>query len=73
MDLPSSSQQFSQIAHAAGIEGILYKSSRRDGRNCLAIFPENFENSPSWVELEGPLPVNLKHGRLDSSTWQELC
>ncbi len=54
-DIPSNSQIFGHIAYIAGIEGILYPS-KFTGKSCLAIFPNNFSNSNSYIKLDGKLP-----------------
>jgi hypothetical protein len=69
VDTPAPCQIFGQIAHAAGIEAILYRSVKTR-KDCLAVFVENFQNSSSFVELEGALPKATKHTRLDSTSWQ---
>ncbi|MCH8075173.1 MAG: RES family NAD+ phosphorylase [SAR324 cluster bacterium] len=70
--VPSNSQILGQIAWLAGIEAILYKSIRGTGR-CLAIFSQNFINSPSFIELDDATPpgINLIN-RLDKSSWESL-
>jgi hypothetical protein len=70
IDYPSNSQHFGQIAHGAGLEGILYRSTK-NGDRCLAIFPENFKNSDSYVELTDAAPTGQKVRRLDRNTWQD--
>ena len=71
VDTPAPSQIFGQIAHAAGIEAILYQSVKTS-KDCLAVFVENFENSTSYVELEGSIPPATTHSRLDSTTWKDF-
>lgn len=70
--VPSNSQILGQIAWLAGIEAILFKSARGSGK-CLAIFPQNFANSPSFIELDDATPpeVDLTN-RLDKSSWSSL-
>lgn len=73
-DVPASSQIFGQLVANAGIEGILYPS-KFDGKNCLAIFPQNFDDdSGSFLQLDDPAPKETKLIRLDSKTWkQHFC
>ncbi len=71
VDSPAPSQLFGQIARAAGIEAILYKS-KMSNKNCVAVFVDNFQNSSSFVELEGKLPKAVKHCRIDSTTWKSF-
>ncbi|MDE2313913.1 MAG: hypothetical protein KGL04_07050 [Elusimicrobia bacterium] len=47
--VPISSQLFGQLAADAGIEGIVYPS-KFSGKDCLAVFPQNFENE-SYVVI----------------------
>lgn len=49
-NLPANSQILGQIAHEAGIEAILFPSTK-DGKRCLAVLPRNFQNSISKVEI----------------------
>lgn len=64
-NIPANCQIFGHIAYQVGIEAILYPSTKGKGK-CLAIFPQNFVKSSSFVELAGPLPENIKRRRLDS-------
>lgn len=66
-DVPSNSQILGQIAHAAGVEAILYPSRVSD-KNCLAVFPENFSQSMSYIEIEDGVPSEIKCKRLDAQT-----
>ena len=71
-DVPYSSQIFGQLVAEAGIDGILYPS-KFTGKDCLAIFPQNFDDSSgSFLELDGDLPPVVKIRRLDAKTWNEL-
>lgn len=67
--IPSNSQILGQIAHAAGIEAILYPSRMSAKDRCLAIFPENFMNSISFVEIEGEAPQELTNRCLDAKSY----
>jgi hypothetical protein len=71
LDLPSNSQIFGQIVHAAGIEAILFKSPKGSG-NCLAIFPDNFHNSESYIEISSEAPPKIECRRLDCNTYLQL-
>jgi len=68
---PSNSQAFGDLVRRAGIEAILYRSAKSEGR-CLAIFPETFAFSSSFVELDGAVPDNIVVQRLDRATGAEL-
>ena len=67
-DLPSNSQVFGRWCLAAGVHGILYPSVRNSDRRCLALFPQNWAGSSSFVELVGPCPTEVATTRLDGST-----
>lgn len=70
-DVPSSSQIFGQLVVDAGIEGILYPS-KYDGKDCLAVFPQNFESgSDSFIQLDDPAPQEVALTRLDAKTWKK--
>jgi hypothetical protein len=71
-DVPFSSQIFGQLVAETGIEGILYPS-KFTGKDCLVIFPQNFDDSSgSFVELDGELPTGVRIRRLDAKTWNEI-
>lgn len=70
-DVPSNSQILGQIAHAAGIEGILYPSKISSKKSCLAVFPDNFENSPSYISIEDATP-EICISKLDYATFPDL-
>jgi len=67
-DLPSNSQVFGRIAAAAGAHGIVYPSARHAGRKCLAIFPQNWKSSASYVEVRDGAPTGARLTRIDAST-----
>lgn len=68
-DVPSSSQIFGQIAMDAGIEGIIYNSILTQ-QPCLAIYPQNFRNSPSYIQLDDPTPSEIVCTRIDRSNFE---
>jgi len=70
-DVPSPSQIFGRIVLEAGIEGILYSSVLTE-KACLALYPQNFQNSPSYVELDDPLPAENIPGRIDAATFRNF-
>lgn len=61
-DIPANCQIFGQLVANAGIEGILYPS-KFTNKNCLAIYPQNFDIS-SFVVIEGDAPEGV-NSRLD--------
>lgn len=69
-DVPASSQIFGQLVADADIEGILY-TSKFTGKDCLAVFPQNFESS-SFIQLDDEAPVGIKTRRLDAKVWDEF-
>lgn len=73
LDIPSNSQIFGQLAHAAGIEGIIYPSKMSEAKKCIAVFPKNFENSNSCVGIQDKENLgNIKNIELNSETWSDL-
>lgn len=70
-DVPASGQIFGGIAMDAGIEGILYESVLT-GKECLAVFPKNFLNSSSYIELDDPAPQGDVPTRIDSSNFSQF-
>ena len=70
-DVPANSQIFGHLVYQAGIEGILYPS-RHSGKDCLAIFPRNFANTSSYIELDDEPPDLQVPRRIDGTTWR-LC
>lgn len=71
VDVPANSQILGQLVEAAGIEGIVYASKFSD-KDCLAVFPRNFEDSESYVQLDDPAPKTSVIARLDATTWSKL-
>ncbi len=67
-DLPANSQVFRRIAVAAGAHGILYPSARHAGKRCLALFPQNWASSSSYVEVRDGAPTGAQLLRLDGTT-----
>jgi RES domain-containing protein len=67
-DLPSNSQVFARIAVAAGLHGILYPSTRANDAPCLALFPQNWTGSDSWIEVSDACPEGARLSRLDGTT-----
>ena len=67
-DLPANSQVFGRIVAAAGIHGILYPSIRLPGKQCLALFPQNWAASDSYVEVTDAVPEQARFTRLTADT-----
>lgn len=67
-DIPANSQIFGQLAFMAGIEGILYPSTKSD-KKCLAIFPRNFQNSESFLKLIDSCPETWTPTTVDSKNY----
>ncbi len=65
LDLPGACQVFGQLVEDAGIEGIRYKS-KFTGKSCLAIFPQNFVEPDSFVEIMDQCPQGVKRRRLSA-------
>ena len=70
VDVPGAPQIFGQLVWTAGIEGIIFPSSK-GGDVCLAIFPENL-SATSFAELDHTAPPGLTHLRLDGKTFREF-
>lgn len=67
-DLPANSQVFGRIAASAGLHGILYPSARHGRTRCLALFPQNWRGSASFVEVMDGVPRQARLTRIDGST-----
>ena len=73
LDCPSNSQWLGHYARLAGIQGILYPSVRMESRVNIAIFPDQFGDSLSYVELVDKSDlVPLKQMRMDSSNFNDF-
>jgi hypothetical protein len=70
-DVPDACQIFGGLVMDAGVEGILYNSAITQ-RLCLAIFPQNFLNSSSYVELDDVAPTKDVQRRIDSSNFSNI-
>ena len=70
-DVPAAGQIFASIAVNAGIEAILY-GSVITGRECLAIFPQNFLNSSSFIKLDDPTPSDNVPRQMDSTNFKQF-
>jgi hypothetical protein len=68
-DVPAPCQLFGQLVAKAGIEGIVYPS-KFGSKDCLAIFPQNFEGADVFVQLDDPSPPGVQVRRLDATTWR---
>lgn len=71
LDVPAPSQIFGRIIVDAGIEGILYPSVLTQ-KLCFAIFPQNFQASPSFVELDDPPPNDNVPRRIDAMSFKNF-
>ena len=67
-DLPANSQIFGRLCVAAGAHGILYPSVKNSTRRCLALFPQNWNDSDSFVEIVGASPIEVGITRIDGSS-----
>ncbi len=73
LGIPSTSQIFGQLVYQSGVEAIHYPSKFTD-RPCMAIFPELFARSPSFIALDDEAPPRKDViMRLDRETWPSLC
>jgi hypothetical protein len=70
--LPAPSQVFAGLCLEAGVEAIRYLSKRMETRRqCLAVFPSQFQHANSHVEIAGDTPAAVIR-RLDRHTWRDL-
>jgi RES domain-containing protein len=67
-DQPSNSQVFGRIAAAARVNAILYPSVRHASRKCLVLFPQNWTDSDSSIELCDAAPDPVVITRIDGRT-----
>jgi hypothetical protein len=67
-DLPSNSQIFGRLVSGAGIHAILYPSTRASAHRCLALFPQNWSGSASFVEVIDAMPQQARVTRIDGSS-----
>lgn len=70
-DVPSNSQVFGRMLKDAGVEAVLY-SSTKGPKRCLAAFVENFEGTASQIELQPGYPAEVKESALNSDTWKRF-
>lgn len=70
-DCPSNSQIFGRLIASAGIQGILYPS-KFTGKNCLAIFPKNFEGNSSILKLDDKPHLDNVPKEINGHNWK-LC
>jgi hypothetical protein len=70
-DVPATCQIFGGVVMNAGIDGILYNSVLTN-KSCLAIFPQNFLNSSSYIELGDPAPSEEVQRRIDASNFKNF-
>ncbi len=67
-DLPANSQIFGRLCVAAGVHGILYPSAKDDSKRCLALFPQNWPATDSFVEIVDTPPSQAGETRLDGNS-----
>lgn len=68
-DIPSNSQIFGQLVCDAGIQAILYPS-KLSKKPCLVVFPQNFENTKSYIQLDGEIPSSVVVRQLNHQNWK---
>jgi hypothetical protein len=69
-EIPANGQILGQLLLQAGVEGVLYPS-KKTGKKCIAIFPTNLVNGPSFFELDDDPPPTLRGPkRVDASNFQ---
>ncbi|MFA6029781.1 MAG: RES family NAD+ phosphorylase [Elusimicrobiota bacterium] len=70
LDVPSPCQILGQMVANAGIAGILFPS-KYSGVGCLAVYPQNFKETESWVQLDDEAPAEMAIRRIDADVWEE--
>jgi RES domain-containing protein len=70
-DVPAPSQIFGQMVAQAGIEAIAYPS-KFTKKLCLAVFPQNLEDSAGFIELDDSAPEGVEIRKLDASNWRKI-
>ncbi len=70
-EIPANSQAFGRLLLESGFDGVIYPSTKGP-RNCLALFPTNFADSESYVEVTDKAPPGATKLKLDSSSWKEI-
>lgn len=55
----------------AGIEGIIYPSSLT-GEPCMTVYPQNFANSSSFLQIDDSLPDPGVRSRIDKDTFKDF-
>lgn len=68
-DVPSNSQIIGHILNEADISAVLY-NSKLTGKECIAIFTDNFENTNSFIELDDDAPLDQIPSRMDSNNFK---
>lgn len=69
--IPANSQVFAGLLVEAGFEGVVYPSTKGDGQ-CVAVFPQNFTDAESVVELLDPVPSPECQRSLDRESLHEF-
>ena len=70
-DVPANPQIFGQMVMDAGLDGIVYPSVLT-GKTCLAVYPQNFTSSASFVEIDDPVPADIVRKRIDATTFKDF-
>lgn len=71
LEIPSNSQILGHLLFLSGIDGVVYPS-KFTGNDCIALFPQNFEGSTSFIKLDNEVPHKKVPTRIDGSNWR-LC
>ena len=68
----SPSQIFGRLVRNAGIEAIVYKSTKKSKAGlCMAVFPENFKHSDSYIKLED-CPKGIVNKTMNTETFENF-
>ncbi len=68
---PSNSQIFGRLLILAGFDGIQYQSTKGKG-NCIALFPEVFKDTDSFIEISDSVNECVENKRLDNTSYQSF-
>ena len=71
LNIPANGQVFGKLVLDAGLEGIMYPSTKDACGICIALFPKNI-GPTSYIAIEGKIPKQVKNRRLDQRSWQEF-
>jgi RES domain-containing protein len=66
--VPANSQVIGALLLKGNYQGVIYPSVRSDGE-CLAVYPQNFINTDSFVKVSSALPETARLTLLNAKVW----